>query len=616
MTKDTHDDAIILDCTVRDGSYAVDFKFTESDTALLTAQLARLGFQWIEVGHGLGIGAVDAGKTPMPADDLTMIRAAKDQAGEALVGAFFIPWFGGVDLLDAARDAGLDFVRFGENAMDIENTFPYVERARKLGLIPCVNMMKTYGVSPEVFAEKTRLCAEAGSEVVYCVDSAGGMLPDVVGQYFEAARSVTDCELGFHGHNNLMLGVANCVAAYKAGARYLDTSLCGFGRSAGNVPTEILVAVLNRMDVDTGVDLFELMDLVDTTMWPLVRRRRTHDMMAVTAGYAQFHSSFLPKVSQAACDHDAELRRLVSRVGQHDPVSVDDAFLESSAHQLANTAGQRDSRALVAFDSPAVSPTRLASSRQAVRDLIDALVVSGAKRQEARTVLHLMPSDAGAKDLILADFVLEDSLMVLGRVTFGSFEILDEVLELARDHISLFLVSRHDDWSRSAVERVQAGVGRARALPVRDEELHRLFLAEALDQAAQRFGNSALLVYGSHPAITEALGMGTAFESVFRINGNNVEQPASDDVIPLGSWDDWRNLNLMFDAVICGDEPGVEDAQLLARALKPDGGYISIAPVPAQPVLESARNRLVHLQLNQAYAGIVDRALAIGSLWQ
>src|SRR3984893_9610352 len=70
----------ILECTLRDGSYAVDFKFTENDTAILAGVLGRLGFRWIEVGHGVGLGAMKAGKGAMPATDERLIEAAKRAA--------------------------------------------------------------------------------------------------------------------------------------------------------------------------------------------------------------------------------------------------------------------------------------------------------------------------------------------------------------------------------------------------------------------------------------------------------------------------------------------------------------------------------------------------------
>src|SRR5579863_10613346 len=95
MANDTHRQSLsasrveILECTLRDGSYAVDFKFTENDTATLAGVLGRLGFRWIEIGHGVGLGARKAGKGIMPAGDERLIEAAKCAAPKAQIGCFF-----------------------------------------------------------------------------------------------------------------------------------------------------------------------------------------------------------------------------------------------------------------------------------------------------------------------------------------------------------------------------------------------------------------------------------------------------------------------------------------------------------------------------------------------
>src|SRR5580693_4799802 len=124
----------ILECTLRDGSYAVDFKFTENDTAILAGVLGRLGFRWIEVGHGVGLGAMKAGKGNMPTTDERLIEAAKRAAPNAQIGCFFIPGIGTADQLKSARAAGLDFVRIGYSAPEIEDAYPYLTLARELGL--------------------------------------------------------------------------------------------------------------------------------------------------------------------------------------------------------------------------------------------------------------------------------------------------------------------------------------------------------------------------------------------------------------------------------------------------------------------------------------------------
>ncbi|MGA8869455.1 MAG: hypothetical protein WB510_20940, partial [Candidatus Sulfotelmatobacter sp.] len=219
----------ILECTLRDGSYAVDFKFTENDTGILAGVLGRLGFKWIEVGHGLGLGAALAGKGTMPAPDERLIESAKRAAPNAKIGCFFIPGIGTADQLKAARGAGLDFIRVGYNAPDIEEAYPYLTVARELGMTPCLNFMKTYGISPQSFGEKARGGADAGAEVVYCVDSAGSMFPEDVRRYLSAARERCPCELGFHGHSNLQFAVANSVEAVRCGATFIDSTLYGLG---------------------------------------------------------------------------------------------------------------------------------------------------------------------------------------------------------------------------------------------------------------------------------------------------------------------------------------------------------------------------------------------------
>ena len=429
----------ILECTLRDGSYAVDFKFTERDTEVLAGVLGRLGFGWIEVGHGLGLGAAQAGKGTMPASDERLIESAKRAAPNAMIGSFFIPGIGTREQLRSARSAGLDFVRIGYNAPEVEEAYPYLELARELGMVPCLNFMKTYGVTPKQFGEKALGGEKAGAEAVYCVDSAGSMFPDDVRGYIGEARQRCQCALGFHGHNNLQLAVANSVEAFHAGARVIDSTLYGLGRSSGNVPTEVAVAVFHRMGITTGIDLFDVMDAAEEFLEPLMSEIQLYDMMAVSMGYSQFHSSFLPKVAAAARKHRVDLRRLVIAMGELDPVNLNEGMLERVATNLPKRKTRQSREVLTSFRAPGISEHSISASLSSVKSLVDGMVITCAKRR-ARPVLELVAAEAQSSNFVLADLVLSEDNIVLGRVTYGSFEILEKILATTKSDISVYLV--------------------------------------------------------------------------------------------------------------------------------------------------------------------------------
>jgi hypothetical protein len=154
-------------------------------------------------------------------------------------------------------------------------------------------------------------------------------------------------------------------------------------------------------------------------------------------------------------------------------------------------------------------------------------------------------------------------------------------------------------------------IGMERTVVVRDMEIRKLFLAETLDRAGQLFGRDALLVYGPDPVTWQVLEMGTDFRNVFVLNAEEHPQLPKNHIVSLNSWDDWRNLDMRFNVVLCAENPIETDVEALLYALAPAGKVISISSLPNSALLESAGRRLIKLELNLAYSGIVARNLAI-----
>lgn len=141
------------------------------------------------------------------------------------------------------------------------------------------------------------LTEAAGARAVYAVDSAGGMTPVETAGYVGAAKDACDTNVGFYGHDNLRLAIANSIAAGEAGASFVDGTLHDIGRSAGNAPTEVLAAAFERLGMKTPLVPTALFAAADAYLGGLVGDRRTsHDAIAGILGYARVHSSFADRL--------------------------------------------------------------------------------------------------------------------------------------------------------------------------------------------------------------------------------------------------------------------------------------------------------------------------------
>ena len=329
----------IIDVTLRDGSNAVDFQFSKEETFGIVSGLVKAGIRWIELGHGYGLNASHVSK-PARETDETYITTAREAAGSgAKIGCFFSLGKGRVEDLYNAKGWGLDFVRIGPNAEmdDIERAVPYVQEAKKAGLIAHACVRKAYVATPDEFARQVVRLAEAGCDHAMIMDSAGTLLPNQVREYVyackDALRGNTGIKIGFHGHDNMGLAVANSLAAVEAGVDSVDTCLGGLGRSAGNANTASVVAALKRMGCCRDLDLNAIMDLTDTFIGD--RARATLETIALTYGYAGFHSAFSGVMKKAAAKYGVDPRTLVIESCRVDRVNPTEALFDELAAKLA-----------------------------------------------------------------------------------------------------------------------------------------------------------------------------------------------------------------------------------------------------------------------------------------
>lgn len=331
----------ILDCTIRDGSYVIDFQFEKKIVSYITKGLAEAGIQKIEVGHGVGFDAYRSQYPPAKHSEEEYIRTANLFKGKSKIGHFFIPNIGKNENISKSVDWGLDFIRIGINIPEIEKAKEAVQIAKDAGLEISINLMKSYALEPEKFKEKALIADSYEPDVICLVDSAGGMFQEDVRTYIRAIIDDITADVGFHGHNNLMLAVANTLTAIEEGVKVVDSSLLGMGRGGGNAQTEVLATIFEKKKIKTDIDIYRLMDLGDQYIKPLLENLQGILYMDITAGFAQFHSSFLNKFIPVAEKYNIDIRDLIIRVSEIDKVSPSEEFIIKVAEQIV---GEKESK--------------------------------------------------------------------------------------------------------------------------------------------------------------------------------------------------------------------------------------------------------------------------------
>jgi 4-hydroxy 2-oxovalerate aldolase len=308
----------ITDTTLRDGSHAMAHQFTEAQVRATVHALDSAGVAVIEVTHGDGLGGSSFNYGFSREDELTLIRAGVEEATQAAIAVLLVPGIGTMDDLRGARDAGASVARIATHCTEADVSIQHFGLARDLGMETVGFLMMAHRTTPAELARQSRIMVDAGAQCVYCVDSAGALVLGDAQQRVEAmvAEIGADAQVGFHGHQNLSLGVANSVLAFQHGARQIDGALCALGAGAGNSPTEVLAATFDHLGVRTGVDVGAVLAAAEEVVRPFLPRWPKMDRTAVVQGWAGVYSSFLLHAERAAERYGVPAHEILQRVGE------------------------------------------------------------------------------------------------------------------------------------------------------------------------------------------------------------------------------------------------------------------------------------------------------------
>jgi 4-hydroxy-2-oxovalerate/4-hydroxy-2-oxohexanoate aldolase len=327
----------VHDMTLRDGMHPKRHQMTLDQMKAVACGLDEAGVPLIEVTHGDGLGGSSVNYGFPAHTDEEYLASVIPLMKRAKVSALLIPGIGTVDHLKMAHGLGVSTIRVATHCTEADVSEQHISMARSMGMDTVGFLMMAHMSSPEALVKQAKLMESYGANCLYITDSAGYMLPDDVRARVGAVREALkpETELGFHGHHNLAMGVANSIAAIEVGANRIDAAAAGLGAGAGNTPMEVFVAVCARMGIETGVDVFKIADVAEDIVVPLMDHIIRIDRDSLTLGYAGVYSSFLLFAKRASVKYGISARDILLELGRRKMVGGQEDMIEDAAITMA-----------------------------------------------------------------------------------------------------------------------------------------------------------------------------------------------------------------------------------------------------------------------------------------
>lgn len=327
---------LISDASLRDGNHAIAHQLSQEQIASYCKAADLAGVQIVEVGHGNGLGASSLQVGISKTSDEVMLKTARENLKISKLGIHVIPGFATIERdLKPAIDYGVDVFRIASHCSEADITERHIRFCRSEGKSVFGVLMMSHMLTKEMLCEEAKKMEIYGAEAVIIMDSSGYYLQRDVKERVEYFCANLSIPVGFHAHNNLGLGVANSVTAVESGATIIDGSARGFGAGAGNAQLEVLVAVLQRMGYETGVDLYKLLDASDLAENELMKEIPVIRSISIVSGMAGVFSGFVKPVQRIAQEFNVDPRDIFVELGRRKIIAGQEDIIIEVASVLA-----------------------------------------------------------------------------------------------------------------------------------------------------------------------------------------------------------------------------------------------------------------------------------------
>jgi 4-hydroxy 2-oxovalerate aldolase len=259
----------VLDCTIRDGGLINNHQFDDHLVREVYKAISASGVDYMEIGYknsAAKFSATEYGKWKFCRDE-DILRITEGIESKTKISVMVD--IGRVDLEDIKprKESPVAMIRVATYVKDIDKAIVMVNQFHVLGYETAINIMAiSRDQGPELEEALRQIESESKADVVNIVDSFGSLYQENIEHLVKLFKSIIKTkEIGFHGHNNQQLGFSNTIEAIIHNANYLDATVYGIGRGAGNCPLELLLGFLKNPKFDVR----PILDVISKEFIPL-----------------------------------------------------------------------------------------------------------------------------------------------------------------------------------------------------------------------------------------------------------------------------------------------------------------------------------------------------------
>ncbi|TRZ82599.1 nucleoid-structuring protein H-NS [bacterium] len=259
----------VLDCTIRDGGLINNHDFSLGFVREVYKAISASGVDYIELGYKNSkqlFSETEYGLWKFCDDEIIEKVIEGVESGTKISVMVDV---GRVDLDDIKpkKESPVDMVRVACYVKDVDKAIVMVNHFADKGYETTFNIMAiSRDQGPELDGALGQIEKESKADVVYIVDSFGALYQESAEELVKRFKNrLKTKEVGFHGHNNQQLAFSNTIEAVIHNANYLDATIYGIGRAAGNCPLELLMGFLKN----PKFDIRPILDIVSKEFIPL-----------------------------------------------------------------------------------------------------------------------------------------------------------------------------------------------------------------------------------------------------------------------------------------------------------------------------------------------------------